>query len=259
VLFDTHSHIYLDAFEDDREQVVQSAKQQGLINIALPNIDLSTVGPLNELVAEHPDFCLPMMALHPTSVKGDFENALNNIGNELEKKSYIAVGETGIDLYWDTSTENMQREAFRTHIAWAKKFDLPLIIHARNSYKALFEELDKLWSPGLEGIFHCFTGTLAEMHHILEYQGFYFGLGGVITFKNSKMEEVVNQLPEDKIVLETDAPYLAPVPFRGKRNQPAYITYVAQKLAEMRGETLQMVHEYTSNNAKRVFKMNKHA
>lgn len=255
MLIDTHAHIYLDAFSADIDAVMQQALAQEIKYILLPNIDSTTIEDLNRLCYEYPTTCRPMMGLHPGSVKADYEEELALIRRHLLKDKYIAVGEIGIDLYWDRTFIDEQKEAFRIQIKWAKELELPVVIHARDSFQEIFDVLEPELDEGLRGVFHCFTGSPKDVERILNYGSFYFGLGGVVTFKNSGLSETVKAIPLDKIVLETDAPYLAPVPYRGKRNQPAYLTEVARKIAEIKNLSLDDIIRQTGNNAVSMFKL----
>jgi TatD DNase family protein len=254
---DTHTHIFLPQFEEDREQMIQRALDRKVTTMLLPNIDRSTVEDMNRLASMHPDSLHPMMGLHPCSVKLDgFQDDLKWMGSELESGKYIAIGETGIDLYWDKSTFQEQAESFRQHVTWSIEFDLPLVIHARESFNEIFEILDEMNDERLKGIFHCFTGGREEADKILSFGGFKMGLGGVLTYKNSGLKETVRHYALEHFVLETDAPYLTPVPYRGKRNEPSYIPFVAEQLAGATGEGIDLIAEVTTANAKELFKLN---
>ena len=256
MLIDTHAHLYLKEFDSDREQVIINARQHGIEKILLPNIDSSTIKAMNKMCSDNPGFCYSMIGLHPGSVNKTFDEELRIIGNELKKGTHIAIGEIGIDLYWDKTFLNEQIAVFEKQINWAKEYNLPIVIHARNSFNEIFKVLDRLMDERLFGEFHCFTGGKEEVDKILSYPGFIFGLGGIITFKNAGLDKVVANIPLDKIILETDAPYLAPSPYRGKRNEPAYLIKVAEKLAELKNSTLNQVIEQTRENARELFKLN---
>jgi TatD DNase family protein len=254
ILTDTHTHLYLDAFEEDRDAMMQRAFDQGVERIFLPHIDSETTQALQNLVKAYPNNCFPMMGLHPCSVKEAYQKELDHVLSELKTNQYIAVGEIGIDLYWDKTFFKQQVDAFEQQIEWAKEMDLPIVIHARDSFDEIFEVVDRLNDQRLKGIFHCFTGNLEQANHILNYGDFYLGIGGVVTFKNSGLDKVVKELPLDKLVLETDAPYLTPTPHRGKRNEASYTQLVAQKIADLHETGIEHVAEITTNNSKTIFR-----
>jgi TatD DNase family protein len=253
-LIDTHTHLYLEEFDSDRREMVERAIQAGVEKMLLPNIDSSSIQGMLELCDAFPENCLPMIGLHPTSVKDNFEEELKLVDEFIEKQKFYAIGETGIDLYWDKSHQKEQNLAFIHQINLAKKYKLPIVIHSRNSFNELFEVLEAQTGPDLTGVFHCFSGNLDQAEKIISL-GFMLGIGGVITFKNSGLEKVVDELNLDHIVLETDAPFLAPVPFRGKRNESAYIRIVVEKIAEIKNMTLDAVAEITTANAYQLFKI----
>ena len=253
ILTDTHTHIYLDAFKEDREEMVQRAFDGGVTRIFLPHIDSETTADLKKMVEAYPQHCFPMMGLHPCSVKEDFQQELDHVHAELQSGKYVAIGEIGIDLYWDRTFFKQQVEAFEKQIEWAKAMDLPIVIHARDSFDEIFEVVDRLNDERLKGIFHCFTGSAKQAQHILDYEDFYLGIGGVVTFKNSGLDEVVKNLPLDKLVLETDAPYLTPTPYRGKRNETGYTRIVGQKVADLHQISLEELAKITTDNSKKIF------
>ena len=253
---DTHTHLFSDSFNEDRTDVVMRAINAGVQTLLLPNIDLESIEPMHDLVAQFPNQCYPMMGLHPGSVDGDWENALEMIkGHLFSERKYCAVGEIGMDLYWDKTFVNEQREVFQQQVQWAKKLKLPIVIHAREAFDEIFEVLDVLNDDSLSGVFHCFTGTLEQAHRALDYGQFKLGIGGVLTYKKSGLDEVLSQLPLDCMILETDSPYLPPVPHRGKRNESAYLLHVAERLAEVKNVTLKQVEEITSQNARSLFQL----
>ena len=253
-LIDTHTHLYLEEFDTDRHEMVERAIQQGVNKMLLPNIDSGSIDGMLELCQAFPENCLPMMGLHPTSVKENFEEELKIVDEWLEKQKFYAIGETGIDLYWDKTHQKEQELAFVHQINLAKKHKLPIVIHSRNSFDELIAILENHIEPDLTGVFHCFTGNLDQAEKIIN-MGFMLGIGGVITFKNSGLDKVVDELTLDHIILETDAPFLAPVPYRGKRNESAYTQIIAQKIAEIKNITMDAVAEITSANASRLFKI----
>ncbi len=254
-LIDTHSHLYLPEFNEDRDTMVQRAFDAGVQKIFLPNIEGASVKSLLQLSAKYPDRCFPMMGLHPCSVKENAEDELVIVEEYLFKKKEIkfyGVGEIGLDYYWDKTFIPQQQSAFRKQIQWAKQLNLPIVIHSRDSTDDCIKIVSELKEDNLNGIFHCFSGTLEQATQIIDL-GFYLGIGGVVTFKNSGLDKVVAQLDLSHLVLETDSPYLAPVPFRGKRNETSYITYVAKKIAEIKNCSEEEVATVTTANAEKIF------
>jgi len=252
-LTDTHAHLYLPEFEGDLEPVLTHSRNLGVERIFLPNIDSSTIEALEKVCADHSDLCYPMMGLHPCSVKENFEKELEAVKDQLNQGSYYGVGEIGIDLYWDNTFLSQQKEAFKLQIEWAKEMNLPIIIHARNSFDEIFQIVDELNDDTLGGIFHCFTGSLAQAEKIIEYGGFKLGIGGVVTFKNAGLDQVVKQLDLDHLVLETDSPYLAPAPYRGKRNETPYLIHIAERIAQLKNTSIEKVAAMTTSNAGEIF------
>ncbi len=251
---DTHTHLFLPEFDSDCDQVIVNAQENGIEKVLLPNVDKSTIEHLLNLVAKYPDFCFPMMGLHPTSVTENYKEELKNVENWLDKIKFYAIGEIGIDLYWDKSFKTQQEEAFRYQIDLAKKHNLPIVIHARESFDEIFRIMDEVMDEKLNGVFHAFTGSNNQAAKIIEW-GFKIGIGGIVTFKNSGLDKVVNNIDINHIVLETDSPYLAPVPKRGKRNESAFVLYIAQKIAEIKNISLEEVAQVTTYNAKQLFKL----
>ncbi len=252
ILTDTHTHLYLDDFEKDREEVVNNALENGVERMLLPNIDSTTLHDLKAITTAFPEFCFPMMGLHPTSVNKDYEKEMTLVEQELAMGNYCGVGEIGIDLYWDSTFEEAQKEAFRKQLRLAKKYRLAVSIHTRNAFKITCQIVKEELTDDLKGVFHCFTGTVDEAKQIMD-MGFKMGIGGIVTFKNSGLAEVVTRLPLEALVLETDAPYLTPVPFRGKRNQSAYLLYVAKRVAIIKNILPEEVGEMTSRTAENLF------
>lgn len=255
ILVDTHTHLYLNAFDDDREAMVERAIASGVRYMFLPNIDSSSIGAMHDLCARFPENCFPMMGLHPTSVKENFENELKIVEEQLENNTYWAIGETGIDLYWDKSFYREQVIAFNRQIDMALEYNLPLVIHARESFKEIFRVLENRDINGLTGVFHCFTGTIEEAERAIRL-GFMLGIGGVLTYKKSGLDTVVSALGPEHLILETDAPFLPPVPHRGKRNESAYVLHVADKLAEVINIPVKDVTKITTQNAAKLFNLN---
>ena len=251
---DSHTHLYLDAFKEDRDEMIHRALEAGVKRMLLPNIDSLTVRPMFSLAESYPGRCFPMMGLHPTSVKENYLEELRIIESHLERKDIIAIGETGIDLYWDQSFLKQQEEAFHTQIRWAMELDLPLVIHARDSFPEIFRVLEKSGGPGLKGVFHSFTGTYEDLERALSFN-FLIGINGIVTFKNSGLSEVVQSIPIDKLLLETDAPFLAPHPHRGRRNESSYLPKIAAKVAEIHNLSLEELATVTSNNTKQLFRL----
>ena len=258
MFIDTHAHLYSEEFEMDLEEVTLRAESAKVSHILLPNIDLASINPMLDLGQKFPK-CIPMMGLHPGYVKEDWQHQLSLIEQKLfeSPEQYCAVGEIGMDLYWDTTFCEEQKIVFRKQIQWAKDLKLPIAIHCRNAFDEIFEILDRENSIELTGVFHCFTGNLDQAKHILNYSGFKFGIGGVITYKKSELPEVIQQIDLEHIVLETDAPYLPPVPCRGKRNESSYIPLVAEKLAEIYNCSVSEIAEKTTQNAIHLFQLEK--
>ena len=253
-LIDTHTHIYDHQFSLDRNEAVQRAVDAGIGKMLLPNVDASTIAPMLELHEQFPDCTCVMMGLQPEEVKEDYKEVLSQMEKELERGIYVGVGEVGLDFYWDATYEKQQLDAFETQLEWAKQFHLPLSIHCRNAFDKMVKILEQKQDGGLCGIMHCFTGTEEEANVYLEL-GFHLGLGGVTTYKNCGVKDYLPHLPLDRIVLETDAPYLAPVPCRGKRNEPAFLVHTAQKIAEIRQISLEELAAVTTANAKNLFQL----
>ena len=251
---DTHTHLFLPEFDSDRDQVIANAKENGVEKLLLPNVDSATLATLNNLVKKYPNYCLPMIGLHPTSVNENYIDELKIVENYLKNRKIYAVGEIGIDLYWDKTFLKEQEKAFRYQIDLAKEYKLPIVIHARDSFDEIFQIMDEVNSENLVGVFHAFTGNKEQAKRIVEW-GFMIGIGGIVTFKNSGLDKVVHNIDINHIVLETDSPYLTPVPKRGKRNESAYIKYIAEKVAEIKNISLDEVAKITTQNAKQLFRL----
>ena len=253
---DTHSHLYSSKFDQDREKVIKDAINLGVEKFLLPNISSKYTKRMNDLCAEFPDNCFPMMGLHPCDVNSaSYERELQHVKEELEKEKYIAVGEIGLDLYWDKSTLGLQKKAFIFQIELAKKLQLPIAIHVRNSFSEAIEIIESLNDENLRGVFHCFTGDIKDAKRVVNLGDFYLGIGGVLTFKNSGLETTVKKIDIKHLILETDSPYLAPTPYRGKRNESKYIITIAERLAEIHSLELSEVAEITTKNAKILFRI----
>ncbi|WP_050905771.1 TatD family hydrolase [Vibrio campbellii] len=253
-MIDTHAHIYASEFDNDRDEVVKRALEQGIDKILLPNIDLESIEPMLKTEAAYPEICRSMMGLHPCYVDGNVEQTLAIIRSWFEKHNFIAVGEIGIDLYWDKTFRAEQEMAFVTQLNWAKEMNLPVVIHTRDSIEETLTLLSQEQDGSLRGVFHCFGGSVEEAQAINEL-GFHLGLGGVSTFKNGGMDKVIPHLDMNWVILETDCPYLAPVPHRGKRNEPAYTSLVAVRVAELRGESVEAIDAITTKNAEALFNL----
>ncbi len=253
---DTHSHIYGSEFQEDRAEAIQRAKDAGVQRILLPNINVDSIAPMLQTCEQNPGYCYPMMGLHPEDVREDWAEVLDGMRHLLEGKAnpYIAVGEVGLDFYWDTTYGEQQLKAFSQQVQWALDFNLPLVIHTRSAHREVVDVLSGFPVERLTGVFHCFGGTLQEAEELLEtFPGFCLGIGGVLTYKKSTLPEVARQVPLERIVLETDAPYLAPVPYRGKRNESAYVMATAQRLAQERNISIEEVKSVTEANVLRLF------
>ncbi len=252
-LADSHAHIYLEDFKEDREEMINRAKEVNMSKIFMPNIDHTSIDDMLETAEKYPDYCIPMMGLHPCSVTKDFEKELYLIEDWLTKsKQFVAVGEIGTDLYWDKSLFDQQKEAFRIQCELALKHELPVVIHCRESIDETIALVREFEERGLKGVFHCFTGTLAQAEQMIQL-GFYLGLGGVATFKNGGLIEVIPDIPLESILLETDSPYLAPTPLRGKRNEPSFIIHVTEKIAQLKSLDVEIIGEITSQNTFKLF------
>jgi TatD DNase family protein len=249
---DSHSHIYSSDFSLDRDEVITRALESGVERIVLPNIDSSSIKPLLDLTDTLPGLFFPLLGLHPTSVKEDFRKELLILEYWLGKRKFYGIGEIGIDLFWDKSFLEEQIEAFTTQITWAKNRKFPIVIHVRDSFNEVMEQLRKVYEPGLHGVFHSFTGNLEEAEQIIEI-GFKIGINGIITFKNSDLGDTIQKIDPRHLLIETDSPWLAPVPHRGKRNECSYIVTVAAKIAEIHNVTIEKIAAITSRNAKELF------
>ena len=255
ILTDTHTHIYLDDFSEDRDAMLQRSFDEGVDRFFLPNIDLDSIDLVKGLARAYPEKIWPMMGLHPCSVDENWSSVLDLIESELRaNKDYVAVGEIGLDLYWDKSTLPWQVAAFKRQISWAKELNLPIVIHCRESFNEIFDVLEEEQDRTLKGVLHCFTGTEAQANRCIEL-GMMIGLGGVLTFKNSGLDKAVKNISMEHIVLETDSPYLAPTPHRGKRNESSYIRLVAEKLAEVKDLSVEEIAMITTANSKILFQV----
>jgi TatD DNase family protein len=252
-LIDTHSHIYSEEFDADRAEVISRAKEIGVKHIILPNVDSESLPRMLALEAEYPDYCHAAIGVHPTSINENYQHELAVIISSLTHRNWLAIGEIGIDLYWDKTFLKEQIIAFQQQIKWAIEFKLPVIIHVRDSFRETMDALAPFKHMGLKGIFHSFTGTIEEAREIIDFGGFLLGINGIVTFKNSGLAAVVAQIELKHIVMETDAPYLTPAPHRGKRNESAYVQLVAKKLAEVYDCSVEEITELTTQNVRLLF------
>ena len=252
-MIDTHSHIYSEDFDADRNEVIRRAQEAGVTKIIMPNVDSESLQRMLDVEKKYPDFCCAAIGLHPTSVKENYRDELALVKNQLERRKYAAIGEIGLDLYWDKTFYNEQVTALQTQVQWALDYNLPIIIHVRDSHNETMEALQPFKGKGLKGVFHCFTGGKEEATEIFELGEFMLGIGGVVTFKNSGLAESLEDIPLTKLVLETDSPYLAPTPYRGKRNESAFVAFICNKLAEVYQVSVKEIDEITTRNAEKLF------
>ena len=255
-MIDTHSHLFVEEFNEDLPEVIRRAREAGVTHVFMPNIDDTTVEDMLRVCADYPGYCYPMFGFHPTSVDGDVMHKVRQMKERLvEGHPYIAIGEVGLDLYWDKTWLKEQEAVLDEQIQWALEWDLPLVIHCREAFPELFRVLSPYKDTALRGVFHSFTGTADEAAELMTYPHFMVGINGVVTFKKSTLPEALKEVPLERLVLETDSPYLAPVPFRGKRNESAYVSRVAARLAELYGTEIGSVGRQTTENALKVFKI----
>ncbi len=250
---DSHAHIYNEQFKDQLDQTVEAALASGVGKIYMPNVNIDSIDAMLEAEYRYPDVCIPMMGLHPCEVKKGFEKDLYIIEDWLSKRAFAAIGEMGLDYYWDQSFKEEQKEAFRVQVELAKKYGLPIVLHTREANRDSIDLVGSLKTDSLKGIFHCFSGTTEEAKEMIGLD-FMLGIGGVVTFKNGGLDKVLPEIPLESMVLETDCPYLAPAPHRGKRNEPAYIPLIASKLAELKRADMDELKEITTRNALSLFK-----
>ena len=261
-LIDTHCHVYDEAFREDLPQVMERARQAGLELLLLPAVNPETLDDLLRVCSTWPDLCRPMIGLHPEDLAADYHSKLAGLKALLDSDRaaggahrYIGIGETGLDLYWDKTRLKEQIDSFCIQIEWALEYDLPIVIHSRDSFEQLYDVLSRYRDTSLKGIFHCFSGSEAQAAALMEFGGFMFGIGGVLTYKKSALPSVLQHIPMDRVVLETDCPYLPPVPFRGKRNEPSYIVHTAAVMAQAYGCSVEQVADATNLNARRLFRL----
>ena len=251
-IIDTHTHLYLDEFNADIDEVLQKAAAEGVEQFYLPNVDSTSIDDLLLLADRYPGKCIPMMGLHPCYVKENVVDELKLVQHWLQKRPFAAVGEIGLDYYWDKTFVPQQKEAFRQQINWALELNLPIVIHSRESMQDCIDLVREHQNGQLRGIFHCFGGSSEEAKQIIDL-GFLMGIGGVVTYKKSGLTEVLPQIPLEFLVVETDAPYLSPVPFRGKRNEPSYLKFIVEKMAELMQTTAEKIAAQTTANAQKLF------
>jgi TatD DNase family protein len=255
MLVDTHAHIYGDEFKDDIDTIIANALKNEVRKILLPNIDTETIPEMLKLTDQYPDICYPMMGLHPSAVNEDYKSLLDIVGEWLTKRKFFGIGEIGIDLYWDRTWAELQKDAFRQQLRMAGSLGLPVAIHMRESFQEVYDILENEQNGSLSGVFHCFSGTKSDAIKVIDI-GFYLGIGGIVTYKNNHLPDILKGIDIKHIVLETDAPWLTPVPRRGMRNESGYLIYTAEKVAEIYGLTMEAVSEITTMNALRLFKLN---
>ncbi|MDL2222964.1 TatD family hydrolase [Bacteroidales bacterium OttesenSCG-928-M11] len=252
-LVDSHTHIYSEEFQGDIQEIINRALESGVKKLCLPNINIDSIEPLFSLCEQYPDHCFPMMGLHPTDIKTNYKEDLALIYSQFEKKKQIAVGEIGIDLYWDQTFINEQIDAFEEQLRWSIDLDLPVAIHTREAFPEVFRSLRRIGENRLRGVFHSFSGSEKNLEEALSFNNFLLGINGVITYKKADFKHYLNKAPLDRIVLETDAPYLTPVPFRGKRNEPAYLTYIVSELSRIYNLPEKEIVARTTYNAEQLF------
>ena len=252
-LIDTHAHLYAPAFEAEIEKIIERSQDHRVRKIYMPNVDVDTIDSMLTLEDQYPDLCAAMIGIHPCYIGRDFQKQLGHVETWLSKRSFAAIGEIGIDLYRDKTYQAQQEEALTIQLNWAQQYQLPVVIHCRGGIKKTLQLLERHQDGNLKGIFHCFSGSLAEAESIIAL-GFYLGIGGVVTFKNVGLDQVITAIDLDHLVLETDAPYLAPTPHRGQRNEPAYLLHIANKLAEIKAVDVETVAQVTTANAMNVFR-----
>lgn len=251
-LIDTHAHIYLEDFRNDIDEIVARAKEKGVERILLPAIDSTTHGAMLELEEKHSGLFISMMGLHPCSVKENYLEELRIIEGYLSSRKFAAIGEIGLDFYWDTSFKDQQYNAFDRQVEWALDYNIPIAIHSRNATDECIGVVKKHQKGKLRGVFHCFSGSPEQAQQVID-AGFYLGIGGVLTYKNAGLDKVIREIDPGHIILETDAPYLTPVPFRGKRNESSYLIYILQKLADLKETSIEVIADVTSKNAEKLF------
>jgi TatD DNase family protein len=252
ILTDTHTHLYYETDEHKRKDLMERSLANKVSRLFLPNVNTESIHLIDQLSTEFPENCFPMLGLHPCEVNADWQRQWDNIKNALNSRKIYAVGEIGIDLYWEKAYLKQQIEAFEEQISWAKTLNLPIVIHCRDAFNEVYDVLQRLNDERLRGIFHCFTGT-AEQAHLVTALGFYLGIGGVVTYKNGGLDKVLPEINPKYIVLETDSPYLSPVPYRGKPNESSYLVHIAQKVADIYQQDISIIADITTQNSKKIF------
>lgn len=251
-MIDTHAHLYVKEYDEDRDAMLQRTFESGVKKIFLPNIDLSTIPAMQSMQESYPDQCYAMLGLHPCDVKSDFESVLDQMESLLSTYSWYGIGETGLDYYWDTTYKEEQKSALKRQISWAKKFRLPIILHTRNSFEDTIQIIENEKDENLHGIFHCFGGSQNDAQRVIDI-GFKMGIGGVVTYKNGGLDQLLPYIDIQHLVLETDSPYLTPVPYRGKRNESSYLKLIAERIASIKNIAIEEVIESTTENALKLF------
>lgn len=260
-LIDTHSHLFVEEFDIDRDEVINRAQEAGITHIVMPNIDMGSIGPMLQVCAKYPSLCYPTIGLHPTEVRENYLQVLVQMKSLLDASvhrettfpPFVAIGEVGLDFYWDTTYKKEQQKALEEQINWALEYNLPIIIHSREAFPELYNLFSRYKETSLRGVFHSFTGTADEAHALLEFPGFMLGINGVVTFKKSTLPEALRGIPLTRIVVETDSPYLAPTPFRGKRNESAYVERVVERLSEIYDISTDTVASQLYDNSLKLF------
>lgn len=255
-IIDTHSHLFVEEFDEDRAEVVMRAREAGVKRLYMPNIDYESLPALLRTSEEYPDYCFPMLGLHPTSIKEFYREDLLRLWEVLQDdpQRFVAIGEVGMDLYWDRTYKEAQLDAFACQIGWAKQYNLPVIIHSRNAFQETFQTVETHFDANLRGVFHSFGGNVDEAQKILSLPGFYIGINGIVTFKKSILPEVLKEIvPLERVVLETDCPYLSPVPYRGKRNESSYLSFILECLSQIYNLPVELVAQVTTRNAETLF------
>jgi len=254
-MIDTHAHLYAEEFDHDRVEMIQRAKDSGVQKIILPNVDSSSLQRMLQLESQYPECCYASIGVHPTSIGNNFMTELALVRSELERRNWVAIGEIGIDLYWDKTYLEEQKEAFRQQLTWSLEFDLPVIIHVRNSFAEIMSVLNEFRGRGLRGVFHSFTGNKTAASTVIAFGGFLLGINGIVTFKNAGLAESIQEISPYHLLLETDAPYLSPTPYRGKRNESSYLHLIAQKIAEVKSCSVKELTGITTANAQKLFRL----